>query len=100
MKEVRSGDEGTIFRTTIVDNGTAVDVSTASTKEIKFLDPKGVKVVKTAAFTTDGSDGKIEYITLTNDIVQVGVWSIEGYVETSAGKWTSGPDQFNCRKVL
>ena len=87
---VHNGDIGTIFQLTITDTaGTAIDVSTASTKYIYFQDPTGAKVQKTAAFTTSGTDGKIQYTTIAGDIDMVGNWVCQGYVETSLGKfWT------------
>ena len=62
---VHNGDVGTVFRLTITDtDGTAIDVSTATTKYIYFQDPAGTKTQQTAAFYTDGTDGKIQYTTI------------------------------------
>ena len=59
---VHNGDIGTVFELTIKDTDEAViDVSTAAVKYIYFQDPTGARRRKTAAFTTDGTDGKIQY---------------------------------------
>lgn len=66
---VREGQEGTVFRATIKDDAddSAVDVSNASTLEMKFRKPDGTIVTKTAQFSTasdaagDGTDGKVEF---------------------------------------
>ncbi len=87
---VHNGDVGTIFRLVITDTaGAPIDVSTATATIIHFQDPLGNKTQKTAAFTTDGKDGKIQYATIAGDIDKVGTWQIQGYIETGLGKfWT------------
>jgi hypothetical protein len=98
---VHNGDVGTVFRLTIVDTaGTAIDVSTATTKYIYFEDPAGTKVQKTAAFYTDGKDGKIQYTTVSGDIDLVGTWRIQGYVETSLGNFWTEKDSFKAYSTL
>ena len=98
---VHNGDVGTVFRLTITDtDGTAIDVSTAVTKYIYFQDPTGAKVQKTAAFTTNGSDGKIQYTTIAGDIDMVGTWHVQGYVETSLGKFWTEKDSFKVYSTL
>ena len=98
---IHNGDIGTIFELTIVDtDGTAIDVSTASVKYIYFADPDGDKVCKTAAFTTDGTDGKIQYTTIAGDIDEVGTWLVQGYVETSLGKFYTERGDFKVLPTL
>ncbi len=98
---VHNGDVGTAFRLTIVNTaGTAIDVSTATTKYIYFQDPTGAKVQKTAAFTTNGSDGKIQYTTIAGDIDKVGTWQIQGYIETNIGKFWTEKDSFKVYSTL
>ena len=98
---VHNGDIGTIFRLTITDtSGTAIDVSTAMTKYINFQDPSGVRMQKTASFYTDGTDGKIQYTTVSGDIDSVGTWQIQGWVETSLGKFWTEKDSFKVYSTL
>lgn len=98
---VHNGDIGTIFRLTITDTaGTAIDVSTASVKYIYFQDPSGNKVKKTATFTTDGTDGIIQYTTIAGDIDEEGVWQVQGYVETSLGKFFTEKAAFRVLSTL
>jgi hypothetical protein len=98
---VHNGDIGTVFRLTITDTaGTAIDVSTATTKYIYFQDPSGVRMQKTAAFTTDGTDGKIQYTSVSGDIDSVGTWQIQGHVETSLGKFWTEKDSFKVYSTL
>ena len=98
---VHNGDIGTIFRLTITDtSGTAIDVSTATTKYIYFQDPSGARMQKTASFFTDGTDGKIQYTSVSGDIDSVGTWQIQGYVETSLGKFWTEKDSFKAYSTL
>lgn len=81
-------DLGTTFRATIVEDGVVVDVSSTSAKQIIFKRPGGELLTKTAAFTTDGINGQIEYIRIANDFDQpsdLGKWLYRGKVTFSAG---------------
>lgn len=73
-------DIGTIFRTTVKEDGTAVDISTATTKQIIFQPPSGVAVAQTAVFFTDGSDGIMQYVTVADDLNIGGIWRLQGFV--------------------
>lgn len=63
-----------------------VDISAATAKAIILEDPDGNESSdKTAEFTTDGTDGKIEYDTVSGDIDQLGKWNFRGKVTLSGG---------------
>jgi len=84
---VRLNDEGTIFQMTIRDeDGSVVDISGASTKQLNFLPPDGVNKVMDAAFVTDGTDGKMKYVAADGFVDEVGLWRWQGYVELASGK--------------
>lgn len=79
---IRVGDIGTVFIVTIIDcdTGLPIDVSAATTKTIKFLMPDLSVLEKPAIFTTDGTNGKIQYAIVDGDLSQPGRWKIQGYV--------------------
>ncbi len=83
--EIHFGDIGTVFKVTIKDDSTVVDISTASTKQIVLKKPSGEKLTKTANFLTDGSDGIITYTTISGDLDEAGMWKIQGYIVLSGG---------------
>jgi hypothetical protein len=99
---IHKGDIGTVFELTITETtGTVVDVSTATSKSILFQKPDKTKVSKTATFTTDGSDGKIQYTAVDGDIDTIGEWSMQGYVElASGGKFHSEITTFEVNRNL
>ena len=71
--EVHVGDIGTIFRHTVYDqDGDIVDISTADPIKIIFNKPDGTALVKTAELTGDGTDGQMEYTTITADLSVAG----------------------------
>lgn len=74
------GDVGTIFRGTFKEDGTAIDISTATTRQIIFEKPDGLKVTKTATFFSDGTDGILQYVSVANDINIGGDWRLQGYI--------------------
>jgi hypothetical protein len=98
---IHKADIGTIFRLTIVDtSAVAIDVSTATVKYIYFRKPDGTLVKQTAAFYTDGSDGIIQYTSVSGDIDKIGDWQVQGYVETSDGKFYTQLAEFEVLPTL
>jgi len=95
---IHEGDIGTQIRVTIQDrNSTAINISDATATYIIFKKPDGSTVTKTAAFLTDGIDGKIRYTSVSGDFNTVGSWKIQGYIITPSGSWHS---EFESFKVL
>lgn len=78
--EIHVDDVGTEFIVTIEDCDGPVDISAYTPLELTFAKPDGTKVTKTATFLTDGTDGKIHYITVAGDIDAEGTWQIQGLV--------------------
>ena len=76
---VQVDDDGIIIRVTVKENDkvTPVDLSTATSILIYLYRPDGALISGSATFTTDGSDGKIEYITQTNDLSVQGMYKIQ-----------------------
>jgi hypothetical protein len=75
-----------VITATLVDgDAAAIDISTASTKELHLLKPDGTTAAKSGSFTTDGSDGKLYYQTVSGDIDQSGPWWFQMYVVLASG---------------
>lgn len=88
MVEVQLNNIGTIFKVKIKDqDGEVVDVSTATTKQIIFRKPGGDPLTKTASFTTDGTDGYIQYTSEADDLNELGIWELQTYVVVSPSEW-------------
>jgi hypothetical protein len=84
---VRVGDVGAVIRLTIERDGTAVDVSGASTKQIKVYDPDGTLAdTLTASFATSGVDGVIQATSTAACFARAGRWVSVAYVVL--GAWT------------
>ena len=81
---IHVGDVGTVFKVRIVDDATrtALEIGDATTKELHFKLPDGTDMVRPALFTTDGTDGYIQYATVAGDLTLKGHWSVQGYVVT------------------
>jgi len=79
------GDVGVLIQVTVVgeDGVTPQDVSGATTKEILLVSPNGVILTKTASFVTNGTDGKLKYVTVANDVTVAGGWTARAHVVTA-----------------
>ncbi len=96
LDEVHVGDIGTVFEATITDAGVVVDISGASTKDLNFLKPDGTTTLnKNGSFTTDGTDGKLRYTTISGDLDTAGTWQIQAHVILGGGAWKSDIIEFN-----
>lgn len=78
-----TGDWGILFKFRLInkDTNAVVDISAATNKYMYFKRPDGTSFIKTAAFSTDGTDGYIQYVSVADDLDAVGEWLIQGFVE-------------------
>lgn len=93
-EEVHVGDVGTIFRLTIMDGSSPVDLSGATTKNINFQKPDLTTMSKAGTFFTDGTDGIIQYTTSSDDLDLAGTWHIQASITLTAGQWKSEIQSF------
>ena len=93
--EIHKSDIGTTFQVTVKDeDSNVVDVSGATTKQIIFEKPDGTNLEKDASLVTDGTDGKIKYVTLSGDLSEAGCWRMQGYVVLATGTWKTDIHEF------
>lgn len=99
--EVRVGDIGTLFRATILDGSTAVDVSSASAQAFTFKPPRSVSFSSTTTFTSGGVDGIVEYTTTGADVLdEPGSWKLQWVATLTAGTFQSDIFEFTVHKNL
>ncbi len=94
--EIHVDDVGTTIEVTLTEDGSIVDVSSATTQEIKIKSPDGTVTTKTSTFVTNGTDGKIEFVSIAGDFDRDGVWRIQARVvlTSPAGTWNSDLGEF------
>jgi hypothetical protein len=90
LEEAHVNDIGTTFRVTIYDTtstgGSVIaDVSGASAITYTFKRPNGTTFSRTGTFTSDGTDGKVQYVTVDGDLNGAGTWSVQVLIVTSGG---------------
>lgn len=66
-----------IITITEADGSTPVNLSLATSKTIYISKPNGSLVTGTASLVTDGTDGKIEYVTSPGDLDLVGMYKVQ-----------------------
>jgi len=74
---------GSVFVFEVLDeNGAIVNLATATLLEAIFRPAPGVvSFTRTGVLTTDGTDGKFEYVTIVGDLVPAGkLWERQGRV--------------------
>ena len=98
MASIQSGDIGTEFLVTIQDSGSALDISSYTTREMLFREPGGTLVTKTATFKTDGTDGKITYTSESStDFDSVGTWKIQGHISKASSTFRTEQSEFQVK---
>ncbi len=96
------GDTGTILEVELLDaDDVVVPIGTATSLTIKLSKPDGITTLtKTAVLTTDGLDGKLEYVTISGDIDQAGPWQIQGFVTLPTWSGPSAIGHFEVAEPL
>lgn len=89
IEEIHKDDIGTKFLVMVMDGSSVVDLSGATVKKIAFKKSDGTSVEKSALFKTDGSDGKIYYVTIADDLSMSGKWELQAKVTLPTGVWSS-----------
>ncbi len=100
LDKVFVGDIGTVFRGTFKEDGTAVSIVGATTKNIIFEKPDGTTVTQAGSFFTDGSDGVLQYASIANDLNQGGKWRLQGHIILPSGAWHSDVVNFKIYDTL
>lgn len=99
-EEIHLNDIGTIFRFTVKDGSAVLDISGASTKNIVFKKPTGATLTKAGSFFTDGTDGILQYTTLTGDLDTLRIWQAQVSLVLAAGTWKTDVVEFTVHENL
>lgn len=101
MSRIHDGDVGTVFTVTMKDeDGVVVDISSFTTRQLLYRKPDGTVDTQTAAFVTDGTDGKITYTTAAGDIDLPGNWRIQPKLTKAGGVLYGSAGDFEVYGVL
>ena len=98
--EIHAGDIGTIFRITIKDGDSIVDVSSVDSKVIYLQKPDNSTLTKAASYYTDGTDGIIQYVTESGDLDQIGTWQIQARIDFGTDVFSTNIDKFKVLRNL
>ena len=98
--EIHMNDVGTRFLVTVTDGTSAVDISSATTKQLIFQKPSGTKLTKATAFTNDGTDGKMQYNIVSEDFDEAGSYKLQGKVVISDGTFYTDKHTFKVHRNL
>ena len=92
--EIHEGDVGTKLLITVTDDGSVVDISSATSKDIFIKKPDGTILNRTGVLETDGTDGKMYYITIAGDLDTAGNYKIQGKVTLATGTFYTSTATF------
>jgi len=103
-QEIHYNDIGTVILVTVNDcvsgTSTVLDLSTATTLELIFKSPSGTSTTKTASLFTDGTDGKITYLSVDGDFNEIGTWRIQAKIAIGGGIFRSDVGTFKVYENL
>lgn len=87
MAQFHIADIGATRILTVKENGAALDISAATSLSVKVERPDGTSFTKTPTFVTDGSNGKVQWLTtLAGDLSLEGVYHDQ--VSFTLSGWT------------
>ena len=99
-EEIHVGDVGTQLVVTVKDNTTVVDIASATAKYITLKRPDGTSLQKNTSFVTDGTDGQMQYTTVSGDLSICGSWKMQGKVEITSGDFNTDITSFKVYRNL
>lgn len=89
-QRIHVGDTGTRITLVLQDQGSALDVSSASTLECKLTRPDGTSVDNiTLSLTTSGADGSVFFLSLVSHFTLAGYYKLQAHIVDSPGDWHS-----------
>jgi len=84
---ISKDDIGVEFRASILQDGSGVNIASATTKKLIFKKPTGNTLTVTASFYTNGSDGVLSYISTSGDLNEAGLWRLQGHIILGTNNW-------------
>lgn len=98
--EIHEDDVGIQFMPTISNGTNAIDLSTATTKDLIFKKPGGDILTKGASFYTDGTDGVIYYTSVSGDLSENGRWKMQAHIVTPSSDFKTDIYNFKVSRNL
>ena len=102
-EEIHLGDIGTAFNITIEEciNTvlTAVDLTGASSIEVYFGKPT-LPAVQKVGTVIDAAAGIVQYITIADDLDELGTWKVQAKAIFPQGEWKSSITDFKVHKNI
>jgi hypothetical protein len=92
--QIHVGDIGTQLIVAVFDDNEIVDISEALSLNIILQKPDGEKNTKSATLYTDGTDGKMVYISTLGDFDEAGNFKIQGKVTLTGGVYYTSVGTF------
>jgi hypothetical protein len=79
--EIPISETGYVLEVQVMQRGGggADNISSATDLQVHLEAPNGRGIERTAAFTSDGTDGKLRYTATSADVNGKGVWKIRGH---------------------
>jgi len=94
-QNIQVDDYGWVGKLTVKQDGSAVDISSYTTKQFLFESPSGVDADPvTADFDSDGTDGILKYTIADGDIDEAGVWKVSARISKTGVELTTEPLRF------
>lgn len=98
--EIHLNDIGVQFLVTLKDGDDVIDISSATTKQILLLKPSLELLTKSATLYTDGTDGKLYYISESGDLNELGTWKLQCKVTIGTYTWHSDLISFKVHRNI
>jgi hypothetical protein len=85
---IHVNDVGTLITLTVMDGtASALNISSATVKQMWLKKPDNTTLLKSASFVTDGSNGQIKYALESSDVSLAGMYEVQAYVEMASASY-------------
>jgi len=97
---LHQGDIGSTIQLTILEDGVAVDLTSATSAVISFKKPSGEVIERDGDFSAAPLTGLVEYVVVDGDLDENGVWQAQVILEISGGTFHSTIFSFTVGDIL
>jgi hypothetical protein len=85
--EFRLNDVGSTLDARVEEDGSAMDLSTATAITFRLHKPSGTILERAGIVVGDGSAGRAKYVFAPQELNEAGEWRFEVYVVMPSGAW-------------
>jgi hypothetical protein len=97
---IQVGAQGLILEISLTNSGKPMNLALSTVRKITIKTPSGEKIQRDAILSSNGTDGKIKYLTQADDLKLAGTYQVQVFIATPDFSSYSSISSFNVSSNL